>query len=97
MSKAPKTPATVEPLAVINEPAPAAATVAAAEPEVPAATVEPLDDFLRRIEGAHIGRDVYAVAATHPEATERVWPGTYSGISLSAGPLSVLYSDGTTA
>ena len=85
-----------EPLAVINEPAPAAATVAAAEPEVPAATVEPLDDFLRRIEGAHIDRDVYAVAATHPEATERVWPGTYSGISLSAGPASVRYSDGTT-
>ena len=96
MSKAPKEQAT-EPLTVINEPAPAAATVAAAEPEVPAATVEPLDDFLRRIEGAHIGRDVYAVAATHPEATERVWPGTYSGISLSAGPLSVLYSDGTKA
>ena len=100
MSKAPKEQATAkptEPLAVINEPAPAAATVAAAEPEVPAATVEPLDDFLRRIEGAHIDRDVYAVAATHPEATERVWPGTYSGISLSAGPLSVLYSDGTKA
>ena len=92
MSKAKPT----EPLAVINEPAPAAATVAAAEPEVPAATVEPLDDFLRRIEGAHIDRDVYAVAATHPEATERVWPGTYSGISLSAGPVSVRYSDGTT-
>ena len=93
MSKAKPT----EPLAVINEPAPAAATVAAAEPEVPAATVEPLDDFLRRIEGAHIARDVYAVAVSHPEATERVWPGTYSGIRLSAGPVSVLYSDGTTA
>ena len=92
MSKAKPT----EPLAVINEPAPAAATVAAAEPEVPAATVEPLDGFLRRIEGAHIARDVYAVAATHPDATERVWPGTYSGISLSAGPVSVRYSDGTT-
>ena len=88
MSKEKPTAKTTEPLAEINEPAPAAATVAAAEP---------MEDFLRRIEGAHIARDVYAVAATHPEATERVWPGTYSGISLSAGPLSVLYSDGTTA
>lgn len=60
-----------------------------------AKAVEPLDDYLRRIEGAHIGRDVYAVAATHPEAAERVWPGTYSGIQLSAGPVSVRYSDGT--
>lgn len=59
-------------------------------------TVEPLDDYLRRVEGAHIARDVYAVAVSHPEAIERVWPGTYSGIRLSAGPLSVLYSDGTT-
>ena len=55
-------------------------------------TIEPLEDYLRRIEGAHIARDVYAVSATHPEATERVWPGTYSGISLSAGPVSVRYS-----
>ena len=60
------------------------------------ATAEPLDDYLRRVEGAHIARDVYAVAVSHPEATERVWPGTYSGIRLSAGPVSVLYSDGTT-
>ena len=84
MSKEKPPAKAAEPLAVINEPAPAAATV------------EPLDDFLRRVEGAHIARDVYAVAATHPDATERVWPGTYSGISLSAGPVSVRYSDGTT-
>lgn len=60
-------------------------------------TAEPLDDYLRRVEGAHIARDVYAVAVSHPDATERVWPGTYSGISLSAGPVSVRYSDGTKA
>ena len=65
-------------------------------PKTPA-TAEPLDDYLRSVEGAHIARDVYAVAVSHPEATERVWPGTYSGIRLSAGPLSVLYSDGTKA
>lgn len=85
MSKEKPTAKPTEPLTAINEPAPAAATV------------EPLDDFLRRIEGAHIGRDVYAVAATHPEATERVWPGTYSGIRIAPGDVSVLYSDGTTA
>jgi hypothetical protein len=55
-----------------------------------------MDDYLRRVEGVHIARDVYAVAVSHPEATERVWPGTYSGIRLSAGPVSVRYSDGTT-
>ena len=60
-------------------------------------TIEPLEDYLRRIEGAHIARDVYAVAATHPEATERVWPGTYSGIRIAPGDVSVLYSDGTKA
>lgn len=61
------------------------------------APAEPLDDFLYRVEGAHIDRDVYAVAATHPEATERVWPGTYGGIRLSAGDVSVTYSDGSKA
>lgn len=59
--------------------------------------IEPLEDFLHRMEGAHIARDVYAVAATHPEATVRVWPGTYSGIRIAPGDVSVLYSDGTTA
>lgn len=59
--------------------------------------IEPLEDFLHRVEGAHIARDVYAVAATHPEATVRVWPGTYSGIRIAPGDVSVLYSDGTTA
>jgi hypothetical protein len=58
--------------------------------------IEPLEDFLHRIEGAHIARDVYAVSATHPEAVERVWPGTYSGIRIAPGDVSVLYSDGTT-
>ena len=85
MSKEKTTAKPTEPLAVINAPAPAAATV------------EPLDDFLSRIEGAHIARDVYAVAATHPDATERVWPGTYSGIRIAPGDVSVLYSDGTKA
>lgn len=64
--------------------------------EQPAAPLELLDDFLRRVEGAHIERDVVATAATHPQATETIWPGTYGGIRLSAGPVSVTYSDGTT-
>ena len=59
--------------------------------------IEPLEDFLHRVEGTHIARDVYAVSATHPEATVRVWPGTYSGIRIAPGDVSVLYSDGTTA
>ena len=67
-------------------------------PQAPPATaVEPLDEFLRRVERVHIERDVVATAATHPHASERVWPGTYGGIRLSAGPVSVTYSDGTTA
>lgn len=58
--------------------------------------LEPLESFLRRVEGKHIDRDVVATAATHPHASEITWPGTYGGIRLSAGPVSVTYSDGTT-
>lgn len=60
------------------------------------APLEPLEVFLRRVEGKHIDRDVVATAATHPHASEITWPGTYGGIRLSAGPVSVTYSDGTT-
>jgi len=59
-------------------------------------TPETLDAFLRRGEVKHIERDVVATAATHPQATETTWPGTYGGIRLRAGPASVTYSDGTT-
>lgn len=101
---APALPATQEPTSApepVSAPAPSieqlvAAYVPPAEP-APAPPVEPLDDFLRRIECAHIDRDVYAVAATHPEATARIWPGTYSGIRLSRGDVSVTYSDGSQA
>ncbi|MBP7353730.1 MAG: hypothetical protein KA964_11950 [Comamonas sp.] len=72
-----------------DAPAMAAVPVAAPEPE-------PLEAFLRRVERVHIGRDVVATAATHPHATQRVWPGTYGGIRLEVGPLSVTYSDGST-
>lgn len=58
--------------------------------------LEPLESFLRRVEGKHIDSDVVATAATHPHASEITWPGTYGGIRLSAGPVSVTYSDGTT-
>ncbi len=74
--------------------APAMAVVPVATPEH---EPEPLEAFLRRVERVHIGRDVVATAATHPHATQRVWPGTYGGIRLEAGPLSVTYSDGSTA
>lgn len=62
----------------------------------PLEPLETLDTFLRRVEGKHIDRDVVATAATHPHASEITWPGTYGGIRLSAGPVSVTYSDGTT-
>lgn len=75
-------------------PAMAAVPMAPSEPEP---EPEPLEAFLRRVERLHIGRDVVATAATHPHATQRVWPGTYGGIRLEAGPLSVTYSDGSTA
>lgn len=79
-----------------DAPAMAAVPVAALEPE-PDPGPEPLEAFLRRVERVHIGRDVVATAATHPHATQRVWPGTYGGIRLEVGPLSVTYSDGSTA
>lgn len=62
----------------------------------PLEPLETIDAFLRRVEGKHIDRDVVATAATHPHASEITWPGTYGGIRLSAGPVSVTYSDGTT-
>ena len=65
----------------------------AQDPQEP---LETIDTFLRRVEGKHIDRDVVATAATHPHASEITWPGTYGGIRLSAGPVSVTYSDGTT-
>lgn len=77
-----------------DAPAMAAAPMAPSEPEP---EPEPLEAFLRRVERLHIRRDVVATAATHPHATQRVWPGTYGGIRLEVGPLSVTYSDGSTA
>ncbi|WP_370682257.1 hypothetical protein [Comamonas sp. GB3 AK4-5] len=79
-----------------QEPADQAHAVKPPEPIAPEWPTEPLDEFLRRVERVHIDRDVVATAATHPQATETTWPGTYGGIRLSAGPVSVTYSDGTT-
>lgn len=101
MSKAKTVPAPVAPAPATESAQPAVEALQQPSappepPQAPPASVEPLDDFLRRVECAHIGRDVYAVAATHPEASTRVWPGTYSGIRLSPGSVSVTYSDGST-
>lgn len=79
-----------------DAPAMAAVPVAVQDPELEPEP-EPLEAFLRRVERLHIARDVVATAATHPHATQRVWPGTYGGIRLEVGPLSVTYSDGSTA
>ena len=79
-----------------DAPAMAAVPVAVQDPELEPEP-EPLEAFLRRMERLHIARDVVATAATHPHATQRVWPGTYGGIRLEVGPLSVTYSDGSTA
>ncbi|MDH1291316.1 hypothetical protein N5C43_08590 [Comamonas terrigena] len=79
-----------------DAPAMAAVPVAVQDPELEPEP-EPLEAFLRRVERLHIARDVQATAATHPHATQRVWPGTYGGIRLEVGPLSVTYSDGSTA
>ena len=81
---------------VPTDPTGADASAMAAVPMAPSEP-EPLEAFLRRVERLHIGRDVVATAATHPHATQRVWPGTYGGIRLEVGPLSVTYSDGSTA
>lgn len=79
-----------------DAPAMAAVPVAVQDPELEPEP-EPLEAFLRRVERLHIARDVVSTAATHPHATQRVWPGTYGGIRLEVGPLSVTYSDGSTA
>lgn len=64
----------------------------------PDGPIEPLTDYIARVEGAKLDQDVVAVAITHPEVREdRVHPGTYGGIRLSNGPVGVTYSDGTKA
>lgn len=61
-------------------------------------TAEPLADYIARIERAKLDQDVVAVAITHPEVhADRVHPGTYGGIRLSAGNPAVTYSDGSKA
>lgn len=67
---------------------------AAAEALAPV-EIEPLSVFIARVEVAHVGRDVFAVEITHPEASEGVYPGRFSGIRLRKGEPSVTYSDGT--
>ena len=62
------------------------------------APAEPLDAYIARVERAKLDQDVVAVAITHPEVhADRVHPGTYGGIRLGNGPVSVTYSDGTKA
>lgn len=56
---------------------------------------EPLKDYIARVEAVHVGRDVFAVEITHPEASAGVHPGRFSGIRLKQGAPSVTYSDGT--
>jgi hypothetical protein len=69
---------------------PVAAPVAHSEPL--AAPVVGLADWIASIE-----RDTppILVAVTHPDATERVYPGKYSGIRMSHGPVSAIWSDGS--
>lgn len=80
----------------------AATETAVQEPVAPAvaaqpAPAEPLDAYIARVERAKLDQDVVAVAITHPEVhAERVHPGTYGGIRLSAGDAAVTYSDGST-
>ena len=62
----------------------------------PPKPAESFNDFMRRIEAAHVDRDVYAVEAWHPDAPGGIWPGTYSGVRTHKGPCKVTYSDGST-
>lgn len=82
---------TVEPAPTVPVEIPAqAANLAPLKRDIP-----PLADYIRDVEGRHASRDVYAVEVSHPDGEERVYPGTYSGIRIKRGTLSVRYSDGT--
>lgn len=73
--------------------APSEAVAAPVAPsEALAAPVAGLAEWLASIE-----RDSppVLVAVTHPEATERVYPGKYSGIRMSPGPVAAYWSDGS--
>lgn len=66
------------------------------EPPPPPAPVEPLEQLLRRVDTQKAADGITAVRVTHPDATSRVWPGVNSGIRTEPGPVSVLWSDGST-
>lgn len=82
------------------EPAP----VAVADPvaEVPPAPVPepvappPLAQWLEDMEALHIASGVVLVRASHPDATDGLHTGRYSGVTLTRGPLAAVWSDGST-
>jgi hypothetical protein len=78
--------------------APVIEPVAVATPE-PAP--EPVDapvlaDWLAGLEELHFSRGVVLVTATHPDAVTGIHTGKYSGIRIAPGPLSAVWSDGST-
>lgn len=69
---------------------PVAAPVVPSEPDD--GSVVGLADWIASIE-----RDTppVLVAVTHPEATQRVFPGKFSGVRMSPGPMAAYWSDGS--
>lgn len=59
------------------------------------AVAESLHEFIANREALRLHEGVVLVAATHPDADERTYPGKYSGIRISKGEPSVTFSDGT--
>jgi hypothetical protein len=57
--------------------------------------IEPLDKLIERAQAKHVARDVFVTEIAHPHASDRIYPGKYSGIRLKKGPVSVTYSDGS--
>lgn len=65
-------------------------------PPPPPPPIEPLEQLLARVDGLKAAEGITVVKVTHPDATARVWPGVNSGIRTEPGPVSVLWSDGST-
>jgi hypothetical protein len=86
MAKAKTAPALPsQPVTVAHEPSPVVVTAPA--PDLPT-----LADFIKSRE-----RDgIVLVRVTYPGAECHVFPGKFSGVTVTAGPLSCLYADGST-
>lgn len=58
--------------------------------------VQTFEEYLAWAESAKLDENLVVTSLTHPDAEERLHPGTYSSFPTSKGDPSVTWSDGST-